>query len=683
YRPEHEKRLFFLAWFIYSLVAFAIIEYTVRGLAALITHFSGSDINDSRWMDVKVWESGDPPDCAMYLYWGSCGAIGTGKSHTCPGGGIRVYGNSCKDHFRYGSRGCGFWSLGCQSVCYNVNYARCPCSIFKWEQLNDIEVETSQPNLVTQTVTQPSQCRSACENKPECVAFIILPANGDKNQKNCILKQGEIFSQRQVKDVTSFVRSGKKPGEQCGDMTKKSGNFWAEFGHPDTSKASSLANVLSKRVNEAKAYAFDGRDPNFNRWLTFLGFLYQSWIMRERTVIRYPSLQRPIGDPRMLLHHNGFPNLTIAAAPSWSPQEVNARLTNTVRNMMFGSAPLVGNPVEHYLNTVVGPNNGAYMREQWPPAIRDLLIANQAVIQPAGQSDSDPNIPTWDGRRVDASSRSYSPTHPGVQVGLNSNAQIGQWYQTGNSGPYGLEAAFLLSAQLAGVNWRYVWTRGIGRDVIQSWWTGAIVRRRAQIGLADAEVECIMDDGLNEDGSQGTPRRIGIQQVVTTEATDAHGRAGVYFALDLDPDLADDDPNHNVFLFVLHTMDRSSVINQPNGVLNNAPMIRYDPAQNAGSAQYAGVNRGAITFSPRVRGVTRQPPDNGRTRVVAHAHSTMMRRSEFLAWINQHPTQNAANIRDLPGYTPFGFNHLYVISEDTASDSHRKRWLSKSSKDEL
>ncbi|KAF9455900.1 hypothetical protein BDZ94DRAFT_502128 [Collybia nuda] len=196
YRPEHEKRLFFLAWFIYSLVAFAIIEYTVRGLAALITHFSGSDINDSRWMDVKVWESGDPPDCAMYLYWGSCGAIGTGKSHTCPGGGIRVYGNSCKDHFRYGSRGCGFWSLGCQSVCYNVNYARCPCSIFKWEQLNDIEVETSQPNLVTQTVTQPSQCRSACENKPECVAFIILPANGDKNQKNCILKQGEIFSQR-------------------------------------------------------------------------------------------------------------------------------------------------------------------------------------------------------------------------------------------------------------------------------------------------------------------------------------------------------------------------------------------------------------------------------------------------------------------------------------------------------
>ncbi|KAF9455698.1 hypothetical protein BDZ94DRAFT_1242070 [Collybia nuda] len=312
------------------------------------------------------------------------------------------------------------------------------------------------------------------------------------------------------------------------------------------------------------------------------------------------------------------------------------------------------------------------MWEQWPPAIRDLLIANQAVIQPAGQSDSDPNIPTWDGRR-------------GVQVGLNSNAQIGQWYQTGNSGPYGLEAAFLLSAQLAGVNWRYVWTRG--RDVIQSWWTGAIVRRRAQIGLADAEVECIMDEysnkiaisGLNEDGSQGTPRRIGIQQVVTTEATDAHGRAGVYFALDLDPDLADDDPNHNVFLF-------------PNGVLNNAPMIRYDPAQNAGSAQYAGVNRGAITFSPRVRGVTRQPPDNGRTRVVAHAHSTMMRRSEFLAWINQHPTQNAANIRtgalttrnsDLPGYTPFGFNHLYVISEDTASDSHRKRWLSKSSKDEL
>ncbi|KAF9458052.1 hypothetical protein BDZ94DRAFT_1301489 [Collybia nuda] len=67
-------------------------------------------------------------------------------------------------------------------------------------------------------------------------------------------------------------------------------------------------------------------------------------------------------------------------------------------------------------------------------------------------------------------------------------------------------------------------------------------------------------------------------------------------------------PNHNVFLFVLHTMDCSSVIDQPNGVLNNAPIIRYDPAQDQGSARYADVNRGAITFSPRVRGVTRQPP---------------------------------------------------------------------------
>ncbi|KAF9458056.1 hypothetical protein BDZ94DRAFT_152972 [Collybia nuda] len=60
--------------------------------------------------------------------------------------------------------------------------------------------------------------------------------------------------------------------------------------------------------------------------------------------------------------------------------------------MMFGSAPLAGNPVEHYLSTVVGTNSGAYIQEQWPRAVRDLLIANQVVIQPAGQSDSDPSI---------------------------------------------------------------------------------------------------------------------------------------------------------------------------------------------------------------------------------------------------------------------------------------------------
>ncbi|KAF9455398.1 hypothetical protein BDZ94DRAFT_1242275 [Collybia nuda] len=324
------------------------------------------------------------------------------------------------------------------------------------------------------------------------------------------------------------------------------------------------------------------------------------------------------------------------------------------------------------------------MQEQWPQAVRNLLIANQAVIQPAGQSDSDPNIPTV--------GELPQRREQGVQVGLNSNTQIGQWYQTGNSGPYGLEAAFLLSAQLAGINWRYVWTRGIGSDVIQPWWTGVSKvlwllfgegPKTARLMLKSTPLHfltLVTISGLNEDGSQGTPRRIGIQQVVTTEATDAHGRAGVYFALDLDPDLADDDPNHNVFLFVLHTMDRSSVINQPNGVLNNAPIIRYDPAQDQGSARYADVNRGAITFSPRVRGVTRQPPSNGRTRVVAHAHSTMMRRSDFVAWINQLLTEP---FRDLPGYTPFGFNHLYVISEDTATDSQRNRWLNRPGRDEL
>lgn len=554
YQPEHEKRLFFLAWIFYGLIAFAILEYSSLALAALITHFAGSDINDSRWMDVKIWEKGDPPDCSMYLYWGDCGAIGTAASHRCPGGGVRVYGNSCKDHFRYGSRGCGFWGLGCQSVCYNINYARCPCSIFKWAQVNDFEVQTSQPDISTQSVTQPSQCRAACENNVNCVAYVLFPADGKKDQKNCVLKAGLILSYRDLKDVTSFIRDGKKPGEQCGDITKKKGSFWDEFGNPGVGKRSTgsdVAPILEKRVNENKAYAFDGRDPNFNRWLAFMTLLYvQNWIMRERTVQRYPFLQRAVGAPRMRPSQDGFPNLGNPAAPRWSPQEVNARLTNLVRNMMFGSAPIAANPVQHYLDNVVGSNTNTYMQEQWPQAVRDLLIANQAAIQPAGQSTNDPNIPTWDGRRADTSTRSYWPTHTGVQVGLNANPRIGQWYQTGNSGPYGLEAAFLLAAQLAGVNWRYVWNRGIGSDTIQPWWTGAIVRRVAQTGEPDVSVDCIMDDGLNADGTQGEPRRIGIQQVVNTESTDAHGRAGVYFALDLDPDLADDDPNHNVFLFV-------------------------------------------------------------------------------------------------------------------------------------
>lgn len=31
----------------------------------------------------------------------------------------------------------------------------CPCSIFKWQQLTDVEVETSQSDLEKRSVTQP------------------------------------------------------------------------------------------------------------------------------------------------------------------------------------------------------------------------------------------------------------------------------------------------------------------------------------------------------------------------------------------------------------------------------------------------------------------------------------------------------------------------------------------------
>lgn len=37
------------------------------------------------------------------------------------------------------------------------------------------------------------------------------------------------------------------------------------------------------------------------------------------------ALQEPIGDPQMQLRATGFPNLAVAGAPRWTPQEINAR----------------------------------------------------------------------------------------------------------------------------------------------------------------------------------------------------------------------------------------------------------------------------------------------------------------------------------------------------------------------
>lgn len=56
--------------------------------------------------------------------------------------------------------------------------------------------------------------------------------------------------------------------------------------------------------------------------------------------------------------------------------------------------------------------------------------------------------------------------------------------------------------------------------------------------------------GPRSDVISSTPRRIGIQQVVTTESTNAQGRVGV-LPESLNPELDDDDPNNtNMFLFV-------------------------------------------------------------------------------------------------------------------------------------
>ena len=93
----HEKRGFWLLGFLIVALIQAI-EITGIALEQLAQNIIIDSVNEARFMDFKIWSTGDnPPACSVYLYWShSCGAILSHSARTCSNSGTRVYGNSCK-----------------------------------------------------------------------------------------------------------------------------------------------------------------------------------------------------------------------------------------------------------------------------------------------------------------------------------------------------------------------------------------------------------------------------------------------------------------------------------------------------------------------------------------------------------------------------------------------------------
>ncbi|KAL0948342.1 hypothetical protein HGRIS_010928 [Hohenbuehelia grisea] len=531
--------------------------------------------------------------------------------------------------------------------------------MFTWKQLDDVNMPGQ--DLRSMHVDLTSTCRDACEHDINCAAFVILPPNGEQFQTNCFLKKNPLPTPFKVEqDVTSFIKVGQDPSAACSTRTTTDGDFYTDFASPfvrreldgsENSSTSAISGLLEKRFKDENAFAYNEQAILLAQFLTFLYRGVARFLTQERTTITYPRVANEIGTRTMQANVNGQIALTRTAAPRWAGNEITYRLLTTVRTMMRVTRPnptQPTNPITAFLAAVV--DNTPQAQALFPATVRGLLTDNENQIQGATVAR------TWTGRNINARASEYAAPFDNVQVGFDR--RLG-YFQRGNAGPFGLEAAFLLAAQVAGVNWNEVHRVAAQRRPArrQTWFTGVI-----QPTMGPADGECLTDQ---------ENRQVGYTQLAPG-ATNNAPRAGVYFALDLDPDLGEDDINHNVFLFVVHPHDRSSIIHVPNAPdLNNIGLTRYDPEPTRETARFHLPGR-VTNAEP---GTLDNPvPGNLATRPFAHAHATMMNYREYTNWVTQGQTQTP---RNFPGYTPFGFLHLYILSEDSDPVFDRLDYLSR------
>ncbi|KAK7042978.1 hypothetical protein VNI00_008715 [Paramarasmius palmivorus] len=625
-----EKRLFFL---FLGLIVAEILNIAIA--AALI---SASEIQEATgrevgFMDFDVWDSGSsnpPPKCSVYVYWSTqCGAIGTGKARGCSHDGTRLYKNSCKDHFRYGSRGCGFLDLGCRSLCYAVNDEGCPCSYFdNWRQQDNTDFPGN--DLEKLHVQKLSDCRSACASSPSCLAFVVPPSDGTEDQTNCYLKE-KLGSFKKSTGTTSFIKvlSNAKtcPTSLVGD----------DFGIFDRRGQSEPVNALVPRIDDNginnKAFPFDPTDITFVVIARFLQALYrQYWINREQVQrTSFETTLTAIGN-RDLTPLNGEP-VANAANPRWRVSD-GWRAINVFRNLL-NAAGNSNTPVADWLGRQPTSSSDNLERAAMPQALRDLFIANEQAI-------NNGDLP-WAGRD------SRRTAYPGVNALHGGGSNLG-YYQGGAIGPFPMEGAFVMATQLAGINWREMAQRNLRRPVF---WLNAIVPRPP----GDQGVpQCLRQYA---DGHEFDPQRSRIMGFMLRDGEAAGGpREGFYVVIDVDGEQdVNTNPDRNVFVFVVHTIDPHSRINVPNANnLRNLQYTQFNPSSSPDAAP---------------RGPGADDPDNNRAaqqRFFAHAHAGYFPWRRISEFMNQDPASSTRV--GFPGYVQIGSFHIYINSENENDNIH-------------
>ncbi|KAG9074421.1 hypothetical protein FRC06_010711, partial [Ceratobasidium sp. 370] len=360
-----------------------------------------------------------------------------------PTGGQRVFGNSCKDHFRYGSQGCGFLGLGCQSLCSKVNPTGCPCSLFDWSEFDNQDMPGFDMDKGSFFTSK---------------AFVMAPFSGNENDKrpNCFLKTAQRPTQT-VQGSTVFFKRSKNGN--CGAPTVITGVaydddwFSTSTGTDRRSLPESEHSLLPRAHKGEVPFPFDrtvaGRAST--RLLQSSPGV-TTLVGRSTSTIDYALpkttlvVQRPIGATTATSHTGGgstgrpsdAPYLGTLALPQWRPTEIAYRVNGMFRNIINTAITQnVDDPVARWLNQ--NPSTTPGQRAQFPDSVRQLLLANSAVVHALSRG----NGQTWIGQNTQITGGEIAP-FPGVRAGYDQNMGF---YQRGGAGPLSIEAAFIMATQ--------------------------------------------------------------------------------------------------------------------------------------------------------------------------------------------------------------------------------------------
>ncbi|KAJ7281655.1 hypothetical protein C8J57DRAFT_1298296 [Mycena rebaudengoi] len=621
---QPEKRFFFL---FLGLVIAAIINISVSAALLSASEIVANTGRQVSFMDFDIWNSDSkdpPPSCSVYVFWSrQCGAIGSGSARGCSDGGSRLYGNSCKDHFRYGSRGCGFLGLGCRSLCYAVNDQGCPCSIFdNWLEQDNVNYPGNDIESIH--VEKISDCRNGCGSNPACLAFVIPPPDGTDGQVNCFMK-GALGSFTASSGVTSFLKIATNT-KTCPSSLVGADDQFGIFNRRD------VGNDLALRVDEngiGKAFPFDPNDPRYLIIATFITVLYrQFWINQEQ--VQRTSFQTTLNAiGAMNLVPDPAEPVAQTANPRWRPSD-GWRILNIFRAIM-AQARTSNSPVTAVL-AQQGQAANSLDVALFPQAIRQLFQANEAAIANNGQA--------W------AGATGSTTAYPGVLTTHAGPSNLG-FYQRGAAGPFSLEAAFIFATQLAGINW-VQYNNQLARNRVRraTFWLNAIVPRGTG---AQAVPQCLRQytEGQEFSNDPGQSRRLGY--LARAGAATGDIGAGIYFVLDVDgQNDINVNPTRNVFIFAMHTIDPRSRINVPNAAaLRNLQYQTYTPES---------VRPGATPNGPPAG-----PTPRAQQRFFAHGHAAWVPFNQIQAFLEQDP--NGAQV-EFPVYTEIVGSHIYILSED-------------------